>query len=82
METALTAIDCPACGRRVSLMTRDQNGLQRDQPFEPAPYYVTADGTHDIENARAHGQLYPDVFVARCRVLAATWDRPAEWRTE
>lgn len=68
VETAQTSIRCPACGRSVPLMTRDQNGLQRGEPFASAPYYVTTDGTHDIENARTHDRLYPDVFVARCRV--------------
>lgn len=68
VETAHTSIRCPACGRAVPLITRDQNGLQRDEPFAPAPYYATTDGTHDIENARSHDRLYPDVFVARCRV--------------
>lgn len=82
VETAQTSITCPACGRTVSLITRDSHGLRRDETFEPAPYYLTTDGTHDIENARTHGRLYPDVFVARCRVLAATWNRPAEWRPE
>ena len=63
------SIMCPACGRAVSLITRDRNGPRQDEAFEPAPYYLTTDGTHDIENAQIHGRQYPDVFVARCRVM-------------
>lgn len=69
VETAQTSIQCPACGRSVSLLTRDEHGLKRDQPFEPAPYYVSMDGLHDVENARSHDQVYPDVFVSKCRVV-------------
>lgn len=69
VETAQTSITCPACGRSVSLLTRDRNGLQRDQVFERAPYYITTDGQHDVQNEASHGQVYPDVFVARCRVV-------------
>lgn len=53
----------------MSLLTRDEHGLKRDQPFEPAPYYVSMDGLHDVENARSHDQVYPDVFVSKCRVV-------------
>lgn len=69
-ETAQTSIVCPECGEAVSLLTRDRNGLRSGEPFQPAPYYITTDGTHDIENARTFDRLYPDVFVARCRRAA------------
>lgn len=64
IEIAQTVVPCPVCGALVSLLTRDRRTNPEDPPD---PFYITHNGTHEIENVQSLGRVYPEVAVISCR---------------